>query len=185
MSDFYELAHTAEDDPDSADFAALRAAYVKSDAYRPYKHIPQQKLLHITNTAADFTEVVDTCTNILHSNPADLEARMTLAIALEKTGNPDQARKAHMFAERMLDAILTTGDGKSFESAFRLVSDTEAWTVMRSFGIKAKSHTRHRREDGVFDVYEGIINDRAVTVYFDVTDPVRIVDSMTTDEPDT
>ena len=182
MSDFYELAHAAEADPAGANFAALRQAYVQSDAYRPYKHISQQKLMQITNSVADFQEVVNTCLNILQGNALDLEARMTLAIAYEKIGKSDEARKTHLFAEHMLDAILATGDGKSFESAFRLVADTEAWTVMRSFGIKARSHTRHRRDDGVFDVFEGKIDDRAVTVYFDVTDHVRVVDAMMIDD---
>lgn len=174
--DFWELARAAEADPASADFAALRKAYVASDAYRPLKHITKTKLMQITNSAADFEDVAATCQAILAANPLDLEARILLGTAQEKLGKVADAEKTHTFAERMLDAILATGDGKSFGTAFKLVSETEAWIVMRSFGIKAKSQERHRRAEGIFDVFEGKLGDRQVQVYFDVADPVRVLD---------
>jgi hypothetical protein len=176
MSDFYALSHAAEQDPSHADFTALRQAYVESKQWRSIKHITQQKLMQITNAAKGFEEVRDTCLNILKANPVDLEARMMLAVALEKLGDAEAAEKAHLFAEKMLDAILATGSGKSFESAIVLVSEMEAWTVMRSFGIKAKSHERHQHDGKIFDVYQGSMGDREVTIYFDVTDFVRFLD---------
>ena len=176
MSDFYELAEQAADNPASADFASLRAAYVAGDAYRPLKHITRQKLMQITDGVTDFAEVVRTCQDILKSNPLDLEARMMLAHAQEKSGAGPAAEKSHAFAERMLDAILATGDGKSFETAFPLVAENEAWTVMRVFGIKARSQERHRWEGRVYDVFEGKLRGDDVTIYFDVTDPVRVLD---------
>jgi hypothetical protein len=176
MSEFDDLAAQAEANPTGADFAKLRAAYVVGDAYRPLKHITRQKLMQITDSVTDFDEVVRTCQDILKSNPLDLEARMMLAHAQEKSGDGAAAEKSHTFAERMLDAILATGDGKSFETAFHLVAENEAWTVMRTFGIKARSRERHRRDDRVFDVFEGKIGRDDVTVHFDVTDPVRVLD---------
>jgi len=176
MSAFDDLAAQAEDNPAEADFATLRAAYVAGDAYRPLKHITRQKLMAITDSVTDFGEVVRTCQDILKSNPLDLEARMMLAHAQEKSGDAASAEKTHTFAERMLDAILATGDGKSFGTAFHLVAEFEAWTVMRTFGIKASSQERLRREDRVFDVFEGKIGKDDVTIYFDVTDPVRVLD---------
>ena len=176
MSNFHDLAQQAEDNPAAADFASLRAAYVAGDAYRPLKHITRQKLMQITDSVTDFDEVVRTCRDILKSNPLDLEARMMLAHAQEKSGDGRAAEKTHAFAERMLDAILMTGDGKSFETAFQLVAENEAWTVMRVFGIKARSKERHRREDRVYEVFEGKLGGDDVKAYFDVTDPVRVLD---------
>lgn len=175
MSNFTELAAAAEANPAEADFAALRQAYMTYEK-RSVKHISQQKLMQITNHVTDFAEVARTCQSILEGNPMDLEARMMLAVAQEKAGNSTLAEKNHLFAERLIDAILATRDGKSFETAWKLVSDMEAWTIMRVFGMKAKHHTRHQREDGIFDVYEGVIGDRNVTLYFDVTNPARFIE---------
>jgi|GEM_PF-4841668 len=169
MSDFYDLAQVAEANPQTADFAALRQAYVQSDAYRPFKHIPQSKLMQITNSVDGFGEVVDTCKNILLSNPLDLEARMLLAIAYEKAGDTQESEKHHQFAEKMIDAIIATGDGKSFEQAFVIIAENEAWTLMRSFGIKAKTQERHQKDGKIYDVFLGKRGEDEVKVYFDVT----------------
>jgi hypothetical protein len=173
---FMELAQQVAANPADANFTDLRTAYQTSDVYRPFKHISQQKLMNITNHVNNFTEVAATCQNILDANPMDLEARMMLAVAQENTGKPDAAEKNHLFAQRMIDAILNTGTGKSFDGAWQLVSDQEAWTVMRIFGMKAKSYERVFREDKIYDVYQGKIDDRDATMYFDVTHPVQFVE---------
>lgn len=175
MTDFKELAAATEANPVGADFAALRDAYLNYE-HRAVKHITRQKLMQITNHVTDFSEVETICRNILDTNPLDLEARMMLAVAQERADKKADAEKNHLFVEQMIDTILATGNGKSFETAWKLVSENEAWTIMRVFGMRTKSHTRHQREDGIFDVYEGIIGDREATMYFDVTNPVRFVD---------
>lgn len=169
MTDFTTLAHAAESDPDSADFAALRQAYVESAVYRPFKHIPQSKLMQITNTAANFAEVANSCQAFLEANPMDLEARLMLGTAQANAGETVQAEKNKRFAEKMIDAILATGDGKSFERAFQVVAEAEVWTVLRSFEIRAKGQTRHQTGNKTYDVFDGVIGERAVQVYFDVT----------------
>lgn len=177
MSDFYALAHAAENDPDSADFALLRQAYVESPHYQPLKHILQSKLKQITDAAQSLDEVVNTCQNILKNSPLDLEARMLLGAVYAEMGQMEQAEQTRRFAENLLDAILSSGDGKSLASAFRLVAEAEAWTVMRVFGIKATGQERIRAEDGrVYDVFQGKLDDREMSIHFDVTDPVRVLD---------
>jgi hypothetical protein len=178
MSQLSELLRLAEQDPSAADFAALRAAYRQDPDYRTNikKHISQAKLMQITDAAKDFAEVAATCQGLLQANPLDLEARMLLAHAQEKQGQSEAAEKNHRFAERMLDAILATGDGKSAERPFILLAENEAWTVMRSFGIKAKEHLRQAQEERILDIFQGRIGEREVSIFFDVTAPARVVD---------
>lgn len=175
MTDFYDLAHAAEQEPTAADFVALREAYRTSEAYRPIKHIPQSKLLQITNSADSYVDVISTCENILKANPMDLEARMMLAHAQEHLG--ESAEKTHQFAEGLLDAILASGDGKSLETAWVLLSNHEAWTVMRVFGMKATDQQRVYHDDGrIYDVYQGKIDGQSVQMYFDVTAPTEFIE---------
>jgi hypothetical protein len=173
---FYGLARGAQQDPASADFALLRRAYVESDAYRPLKHISHTQLMQITDSASGFEEVIETCRNIVEAVPLDLEAWRVLALAYEKAGDKSSADKANLFTERLLDSILATGDGKSFETAFQLVAQNEAWVVMRVFGIRARSQEEVRQNGRVYEVFDGKIDEREVKIYFDVTDPVRVLD---------
>ena len=178
MSDFSELAKQAESDPDQMDFAALREAYVQSDIYRPAKHILQSKLMQITNAVKGFEEVAQTCRNILDANPMDLEARMLLGLALEKLGDQVAAEKHHTFANRMIDAILATGDGKALDTAWKVIAEAEPWTVMKVFGMKTTSHSRHVHGDLLIDVFEGRIEEREVKMHFDVTIFVKAIEEL-------
>ncbi len=176
MSDFFARAKAAEQDPHNADFAALRQAYMHSDAYRPFKHIRQEKLMRITDSAAGFEDVRQACQNILDANPLDLEARMLLGVAYEQLGEAQRAEQAHTFAERLLDAILATGDGKSLETAFVIAAEAEAWTIMRVFGIRAREGERILQDDRVYEAFKGTLDGEAVTIYFDVTAPAQALD---------
>lgn len=182
MSDIYEMAQRGLKDPSTINFAELRQDYVASEAYRPLKHILQTKLKQITDAATSFEEVAETCRNILLTNPLDLEARMLIGSALEKCGEAQASEEHNRFAEHLLDAILATGDGKSFQSAFHLVAEAEAWTVMRTFGIRATSQERIRQDGRVYDVFDGKLDERDVKIYFDVTDTVQILDATLGDE---
>ncbi len=178
MSDFKTLTEVAALDPANADFVALRAAYIDSPVYKPFKHIPQEKLMRITDGASGFEEVAQTCQTILDGNPLDLEARMLLALAQEKLNMASKAEKTHQYAEGLLDAILASGDGKSPETAIVVVAEAEAWTVMRVFGIQAKSQTRTESEARVIDAFKGVLDGAPVTIYFDVTAPARAFDAL-------
>lgn len=175
MVDFKELVTDAETDPSCVDFSTLRTVY-QGYENRTIKHITRQKLIEMTNHVTEFKEVATVCQSILDTNPMDLEARMMIASAYEHMGEKDTAEKHHQFAERMIDAILATGTGKSFEGAWKLVSENEAWTIMRIFGMRAQKHHRHVQDNLIFDVYDGVIGDREATMYFDVTEPVHFVD---------
>ncbi len=49
------------------------------------------------------------------------------------------------------------------------------------FGIKAKGQERLRQGGRVYDIFDGLIEDRAVKIYFDVTEPMRVLDQTVDD----
>ncbi|NJL93218.1 MAG: DUF4919 domain-containing protein [Anaerolineae bacterium] len=181
-SSFTSLVQTAEANPAAADFAALRAAYLTSEAYRPAKHIMQSKLMQITNAAPGFEQVSETCRRILSANPMDLEARRLYGLAQEELGNAAAAEQAYAFAEAMIDAILQTGDGKSIEGAWHVVAEAEIWTLFKIFGMRPSGQTRQAVGERIYDIFDGQIDDRPVTMYFDVTPFVRHIDQLISDE---
>lgn len=176
-SRFQQLAQAAEQAPASVDFRELRAAYVQSSSY-PTKHITQPKLMQISNHAAGFEEVASICTTILQGNPMDLEARMMLGVAQERLGQPEAAARTRAFVDAMIDAILSTGDGKGFETAFQVVAEAEEWTLMKVFGLRAKSQAQHQRPEGIFRVYSGKIAEREVEMVFDTSLYTSAIDRM-------
>lgn len=181
-SPFLNLARAAETSPETADFLALRRAYMASDIYRPTSHYSSGKLMGNTNGLGSFEEVAAFCTNVLEHNPMDLEARMLLDYALQKTDKADEALRQKAFIRGMLAAIFQNGDGKSFESAWQVVAVAEEYTVLSVLGLKSSSQQLTEHGDQWFDVLQvsqrGKTGEDVHEVYFDITTPFLFLQNM-------
>lgn len=186
---FRELATAAEKDPQQADFAALRAAYVNSNEYNPTKHFSYHKLIGSTNAAASMEDVVRFCENMLAANPMDLEVRMMLEYAFEQLEWFEFAGKQHAFVEGMLSALFNTGDGKSVESAWQVVAVAEEYTALSVMGLKMHSQQLLMADDRYIDVMtvgpRVESDDPLVQLHFDITAPYLHLQNMLTDDNST
>ncbi len=182
MSEFLELARQARENPDAADFAALREAYLISDVYRPTSHFSANKLMGNTNGLDSFAEVVDFCEKVLDSNVMDLEVWMLLAFAAEKVDKMDIAERAHTFVRGMLNALFASGDGHSTETAYHVVAVAEEYTALSVQGLKAQGQELLFHEDRYYDVLickpRQADTDDLVKIYFDITEAHLYLQNM-------
>jgi hypothetical protein len=179
---FEELAAAAERDPANADFAVLRAAYIASEAYQPTNHFSQHKLRGSTNKAQGFEDIVVFCRKLLEDNPMDLEARLLLEFAYDQLEQHDLAVKEHAFVSGMLDAIWDSGDGKSFETAWHVVSVAEEYTLLSIMGLEMQTQELFDHEGRWYDVLTCASPKQPdagpVKLYFDITDPFNHLNEM-------
>lgn len=184
---FRELATEAEKAPQNADFAQLRTAYVYSDEYQPVKHFSYHKLIGSTNTVSDFEEVANFCQKMLQGNPMDLEVRMMLEYAYEQLEWFEFAGRQHDFVEGMLSALFNTGDGKSLDTAWKVIAVAEEYTALSVMGLKMINQQLLMVDDRYIDVMT--VKPRAdddgeeLQLYFDITAPYEYLQNiMGTDE---
>ncbi|MCI0713287.1 MAG: DUF4919 domain-containing protein [Chloroflexi bacterium] len=182
MPDYLELARQAQENPSGADFIALREAYVASGDYRPTSHYSSGKLIGTTNGLDSFESVVEFCTTMLDQNPMDLEVRLLLEYTYEQLNNTENARRQHDFIRGMIEAIYTSGDGKSFESALKVVAVAEEYTLLSLNGLKLKFQQLIEHDGRRFDVLTCTRrNDEdgpEIILYFDITDPFSYLQNM-------
>jgi hypothetical protein len=152
VSEYAELVRQAQENPSEADFVALREAYVASEAYQPTSHYSSNKLIGTTNGLDSYESVVEFCANVLEHNPMDLEVRLLLEYTYEQLGNVEKARLQHDFVKGMLTAIYASGDGKTFETALRVVAVAEEYTVISLNGLKLKLQQLVQHEGRSYDV---------------------------------
>jgi hypothetical protein len=179
---FRELVTAAEKDPQQADFAALREAYVHSDEYNPAKHFSYHKLIGSTNSAGNFEEVVSFCEKMLEANPMDLEVRMMLEYAFEQLEWFEFAGRQHGFVEGMLGALFNSGDGKSIDTAWQVVAVAEEYTALSVMGLKMLSQELLMVDERYIDVMtvgpRAESDDPPKQLYFDITDPYEHLQNM-------
>lgn len=182
MSTFEEMARQARENPEIADFVALRQAYLSSDNYRPTSHFSANKLMGNTNGLASFDEVVDFCETVLDSNVMDLEVWMLLSFAAEKTDQGDVVERADAFIKGMLNALFSSGDGLSTETAYQVMAVAEEYTALSVQGLKSRGQELLHQDDRYFDVLtckpRQSDTDELVKIYFDITAPFLYLQNM-------
>ncbi len=180
--DFRTLADAAEKDPASADFAALRQAYISSASYQPTTHFSHAKLKGNTNRCENFDEVAIFCQKILDDNPMDLEARMLLEFAYDQLEQHDLAAQTHAFVSGMLDAIYYSGIGDSFETARSVVAVAEEYTLLSVMGLKMIEQALVEQDGDYYDVLtckpRGEGEAEPIDLYFNITAPYSFLQNM-------
>ncbi len=172
---FVELIAVAEKDPQSVDFADLRYAYTQSEAYQPTNHFSYGRLQGATNQYQSFEEIEIVCKKILRDNPMDLEVRMLLEFAYDQMEQHDLAAHHHAFTMGMFNAIQATGDGKSLETAWEVVSVAEEYTMLSVMGLQMQQQALINRVDRHFDILTCVPRKNPgaspIELYFDITAP--------------
>lgn len=182
MTHFETLARQAQEDPASADFVALRKAYMASKHYHPTSHFSASKLMGNTNTLQSFEEVVSFCQKVLQNNPMDLEAWLLMEYAYERLEQADAAARAHQFILGMLSAILQSGDGKSPETAWQVVAVAEEYTLITVMGYQPQRQQLLELDGQFFDrlmcVKRATPDEGVTEFYFNITKPFNYLQTL-------
>jgi hypothetical protein len=148
-----DLLTAAQHNPAAADFLALRTAYADSDYYAPYSH--NQDHLNALNAAlpaGDFSGAIDAVRGLLDYNYLDIEAHIAADYVYTQAGEPDKSHYHRTFAKGLIDAIMRSGDGRSYETAFIVISIPEEYLVLRLMGFKSVGQRLVQHEGHWFDV---------------------------------
>ena len=169
------LLAAAKTNPAQADYHALRMALTQDDAYAPYvQHSDAVFALRAALQAQNMPQVLAACDDMLALNYLDIEAHMAADYAHLRLENSAQSTYHRTFAEGLIDAILATGDGRSFERAIIVISTAEEYVVLRVLGLKPAGQDSVEHEGQWFDVLQGQpAQGDPVEVYFNIVLPYR------------
>ncbi len=65
--------------------------------------------------------------------PVDIEAHTLRAVALGESGRAADAEAHEMWARGLFEAVLATGNGKTPETAYRVIAEFEEYAMLRLF----------------------------------------------------
>lgn len=173
-ADFQERLSAARENPGQADWKALRRAFSKTRAYRPYAEegldtAPvEQELKNGERTAA-----LHALDRVLDGHWVDPSAHDYAISVCERIDEPERARLHRIFLKRLMETILDGGDGQSFGEAWPVLSVREEYLVLGVFGLKKGKQALVEHEGHVYAVhtFENPGIGRELTVYFNVDVP--------------
>jgi hypothetical protein len=148
-----DLLDAALQDPASADFQALRTAYAQSKEYAPYVHdTGHLEALRAALHGDDLPAALDAIEGLLDHNYLDIEAHMAADYIYTRLDDEENSVYHRTFARGLIDAILATGSGRDFATAFAVLSVTEEYTVLRVLGFRPAGQRLVQHEEHWFDI---------------------------------
>lgn len=166
---FDPVARYAESERDWAepvDFGDLRAQFGERDDFAQRCEIDQPIQLAAQAFAqGQWEEVLALATPFLDRCPVDMDFHFLRAVALSELGREAEAMQHQHWRHGLLESVMRSGDGRSAETAWVVISVGEEYAVLRALGLERESQSllaggidalSVRDEDGV-----------ASTIYFD------------------
>ncbi len=171
---YQELLAAAMADPEGGDYHALRMAYTRTDEYAPYvQDAGNIETLRVSLGNRDMDTALDTVAQLLAQNYLDIEAHMAADYVYTMLERYDQSAYHRTLARGLIQAILGTGDGRGFATAFIVLNVSEEYTVLRVMGLVPGNQRLVEHEGHWFDILSGRQRDtnNAMELYFNIDLP--------------
>lgn len=174
MVNYASLLTSAKFNPYTADFRKLRMEYASSSEYNPY---PKDKTTYILLEEALAVDNLDNArravVRLIEEYYLDIDAHTTAAYIYDRLGDRIKSDFHRKFAEGLIDSIIQTGDGQSFQTAYEVIDVREEYAVLRSLQVKPVKQTHVEHEGHYFDIFDIQTLQEGTTakIYFNVDIP--------------
>lgn len=111
----------------------------------------------------DWIGLTGAAESILARCPVDIDAHLLQAIALENLGRREQALIHQRWRRGLVGSILRSGDGRSTDDAWVVISVAEEYALLRALGARP---TGQSLLEGGFHAITVDWDGRAMTLYF-------------------
>src|SRR5580658_2557818 len=89
--------------------------------------------------AGDYNKALLKAQEIIQHNIANGDGHFLAMVALKHLGKQEEAAREKLIVDKILQSILSSGDGKTADTAWFTVSTSEEYFVIRILGLKPKS----------------------------------------------
>jgi hypothetical protein len=158
------------------DFKQMRLSYMDSPEYRAAKdtEADAEAMIGAIN-ANDFPAAIKNADVVLASDYVDLDAHFAEYIAHRELHHDAEAKFRKDVFDGLLRSITASGDGKSEQTAFVVISTHEEYVVLRVAGLvldkQSLKHVNHHSYDVIEATDEK--SKQNVALYFNVDVPMK------------
>jgi tetratricopeptide (TPR) repeat protein len=165
---YAEMVASAQKGDTNVDYAAMRLAYLDSQERKKgvYHSLAE---MNAPLQQKDFKKALKMASEVLETDFVDIDAHLIAASACRGMDQNDEADKHLSFALSLFRSIVDSGDGKTEQTAYIVISVHEEYVVMRQMGIFPGKQSLSHGKDGWYDVLTGKKDGQDVTLYFNIT----------------
>lgn len=145
------LERVKRSDP-KVDFKELRMAYTETPAYSPYggDRDTRQKMFAALN-AKEFDQAIESAEKILAKNFVEINAHFVSYVAQRELSHVEKAAFHKFMFDGLVKSITSSGDGKTTETAFVVISTDEEYTLFNVLGLRATDQALVSQNGHSFD----------------------------------
>jgi len=161
-------------------FTNMRLDYAKRPGYTGgWVSNPQREAALKAFTDHQLPQFISLSKAWLQKCPVDAKMQLTLASALSDSGDSLGAGRRRFVFYGLLMSILSSGDGRSEESAYKVISVDEEYTVMNYLGMTLKQQGLK----GNYDVMTVEKDGKESTAYFEISIPLAAESALLNAKP--
>jgi hypothetical protein len=165
-----ELLQQAKSGSQPVDYGQLRMAYAASSDYADVDMDAVKKINSKLETK-DYKKALAAADVLIKENYVSIDAHIGACFAYEGLGDKLNAQKERGIASGLIHSILSSGDGKSVASAYKVIYVREEYNVLNALGLSPQSQSLSEQNGRDYDVLR-VTNARDGSIfelYFDTT----------------
>jgi hypothetical protein len=132
------------------DFAAFRLAYTKTKDFSGYGGLDRRAAFEALNKN-DFAKALQLAEKELEKNFVDINAHYIALIANRETGQAEKAERHRTLFLKLLESIEKSGNGKTPETAYVVISTAEEYVLLSYQGYQVTSQALIREKGHTYD----------------------------------
>jgi len=164
---YQALAAAAKQNPETADWQALRFAYAETPDFDPLGAVTRDRRskMFAAYAAKDYATALAEATRVLDQNYTDISAHMISDFAYHYLGDDTRAHQQRDIVVALLRSI-GTGDGQSPATAFTVVSITEEYDFLHYLHYEPRQQALISADGHSYDRFEVEREGKSYTFYF-------------------
>lgn len=157
----------------TVDVTRLRFLSTELSGYDPYAEGDNHKDMNAAMGRSDFKEALRLARVDLDADYLDIDAQIVAMIASDKSGDAKSFGHHRWVVKSIYDSITGSGDGKTADTAYRVVTVREEYAVLALLGLRRTKQALVHDGPRSFDVLTTVHPETKAesTIYFNI-DPI-------------
>jgi hypothetical protein len=174
-SEYAKLLSALKAGNTNIDYGRLRLSYVESPERKKAKDTSaEEKAMSQALQAKDFAAALKNAETVLENEYVNLDAQFVAYVANREMGAAEKAELHKAVFRGLMDSIRNSGDGKSPEKAWVIISVHEEYAVLRAMRLRPSGQSLVQKSGHAYDVMKAKDEDgKEETFYFNTDIPMR------------
>ena len=159
----------------AVDFGALRLAYAESPQFKPFDKDRSElkNAMFAAMAGNDYAAVVAIAEKVMTDNYVDVDAHLVASREYARIGNNEKADYHQAVARALLKSIQDSGDGRTPETAYKVISVDEEYALISSLKLSRGKQDQQRLDGHDYDriAVTEKDGDKAYDLYFNIDIP--------------